>query len=255
MYVSELWRHPVKSLQGEPLKEAAIEESGLAGDREWGIRDDATGNVLTGRREPPLLLASSRLTLDGEPEITLPDGDLLRGPGLQTDTRLSEWLGRGVRLVSAGSTGSRVAEYFEDATDDASQALTFTMPHGHFVDTLPLLLLTTASLRQGMEDHPGGAWDVRRFRPNVLIEVDGTGWLEDEWCGKRVRVGEVVLEAKAPCERCTMVTRPQPGLDRDLDVYRTLSRGHGGNFGVWASVVVPGKLGRGDEVEVVSGTG
>src|SRR5690348_2837053 len=49
VHVAELWRHPVKSLQGEPLDEAVVEDSGLAGDRRWGIVDSETGVVLTGR--------------------------------------------------------------------------------------------------------------------------------------------------------------------------------------------------------------
>src|SRR5438105_3343204 len=114
MHVVELWRHPVKSLQGEPLHEAGIQSSGLVGDREWGLRDEATGNILTGRREPRLLLASSRLTVDGEPEVTLPDGDVVTGQSSRTDTRLSEGMGREVRLASAGRSGSRGAECFED---------------------------------------------------------------------------------------------------------------------------------------------
>ncbi|MGA8296522.1 MAG: MOSC N-terminal beta barrel domain-containing protein [Acidimicrobiales bacterium] len=251
MQVIELWRHPVKSLRGEQLTEMVVEASGAIGDREWGIRDETTGNILTGRREPPLLLASSRLTIGGEAEITLPDGRVLTGPDSETDTVLSEWLGRRVRLVPAVGSGSRVAEYFEDAADDTSQALTFTMPAGHFVDAFPLLLLTTSSLRQGAELHPGGTWDVRRFRPNVVIEGDAVGWVEDGWTGKRIRLGEVELQGQAPCERCTMVTRPQPGLDRDLDVYRALARSHDGTFGVWSSVVTLGTIRRGDEVTVV----
>jgi len=250
MRVLELWRHPVKSLQGERLEEAAIVPDGLAGDREWGIRDKATGNVLTGRREPLLLLASSRLLADGRPEMTLPDGRRLTGATAETDAVLSDWLGRNVALVPCNEPGRRVAEVFADATDDTSPAFEFTLADGHFVDTFPLLLLTTASLRQGAREHPAGVWDVRRFRPNVLIDVDGTGWVEDDWSGKRVRVGDVALDAQARCERCTMVTRPQPGLERDLDVYRTLARGHSATFGVWSSVQTPGVVRVGDDVVV-----
>jgi uncharacterized protein YcbX len=52
VHVAELWRHPVKSLQGESLNEALVEETGLSGDRRWGIVDDETGMVLTARRVP-----------------------------------------------------------------------------------------------------------------------------------------------------------------------------------------------------------
>jgi uncharacterized protein len=47
-----LWRYPVKSLRGEKLESARVEEDGLAGDRRWGIRDLGTGRILTARRGP-----------------------------------------------------------------------------------------------------------------------------------------------------------------------------------------------------------
>lgn len=250
MHVIELWRHPVKSFQGERLGESAIDADGLRGDRSWGVLDTVTGKMLTGRREPRLLLASSRLDGDGDPHITLPHGRELAGTGPDADRALSEWLGHDVRLVAAVDVPPTEAEFFADATDDASDVSTWTMPAGRFVDALPLLLLTTASLRAGAARHPEGVWDVRRFRPNVLIDADGADWVEDAWCGQRVRIGAVELAPYFPCQRCTMVTRPQPGIERDLDVFRTLAREHGKTFGVWTGVVTQGTVRAGDDVEV-----
>jgi len=73
MQLSALWRHPVKSLQGQSIATAEIDPDGLRGDRRWGVRDEATGKVLTGRREPLLLGASAALDANGRPEVTLPD--------------------------------------------------------------------------------------------------------------------------------------------------------------------------------------
>jgi uncharacterized protein YcbX len=251
MHVAELWRHPVKSLQGEPLDEAVVEDSGLSGDRRWGIVDRETGKVLTGRRAPSLLLASSRLTDTGV-EVVLPDGDVLDAPSAHADDVLSKWIGRPVALVHAASFGAGVGEFFADATDDNSAVVSWTMPPGRFVDALPLLVVTSASLRQGRALHPDGAWETRRFRPNVVVDVEGEGWVEDAWCGRTVRLGTAVVQPAAPCERCTMVTRPQPGLERDLDVFRTLARHHGATFGVWTAVQTPGVVRVGDVVTLTS---
>ncbi len=250
MRVSEIWRHPVKSLQGESLATATLEADGLHGDRCWGIRDDATGRILTGRREPELLLASASLDADGQPVITLPSGAVHRGTGADVDAALSDWLRRPVTLVGSVGAPAAPAEFFADATDDSSEALEWTMPAGRFVDALPILLLTTASMRAGAALHPAGDWGVRRFRPNVLVEVDGDGWIEDSWCGHSVQLGGVALQPVAGCSRCTMVTRPQPGIDRDLDMYRTLARHHGGTMGVWSTVQTPGNLRVGANVTV-----
>jgi uncharacterized protein YcbX len=245
------WRHPVKSLQGERLAAAALEEDGLVGDRCWGIREEASGKILTGRREPRLLQAAASLGEDGQPEIALPDGMILRGTGPATDGALSVWLGRAVTLAAARGAPGAQAEYFADATDDTSAAIEWTMPPGRFVDAAPLLLLTTASLRAAAAFHPDGHWDVRRFRPNLLIGIDADGWVEDGWCGQTVRVGDVELLPRKPCQRCTMVTRPQPELERDLGIYRTVARHHAGNLGVWTTVRTPGTIRTGDPVQLV----
>lgn len=250
--ITELWRHPVKSLQGERIEQADIDGDGLRGDRGWGVRDNATGKILTARREPRLLLAAARYLDDDGPEITLPNGERVLGVGPSTDAALSAWLERPVSLVAAAESGPATAEFFDDPTDDSSAAITWTMPTGRFVDALPLLLLTTASLRAGEALHPTGEWDVRRFRPNLLIDLgpDSTGWIEDDWCGQTVRAGTAVLAPRQPCVRCTMVVRPQPGLERDTEVYKTLSRHHHGTFGVWTEVDTPGRVQIGDTVTV-----
>ncbi len=107
--------------------------------------------------------------------------------------------------------------------------------------------------RGGAGEGCGAAtWHVRRFRPNLVLDADGSDWLEDSWAGRSVRIRDVVIGICRPCERCTMVTRPQPGLDRDLDVYRALARHHHGTFGMWSDVRSPGTIAVTDQVELVA---
>jgi uncharacterized protein len=245
MEVVGLWRYPVKSLQGEPVDRAIVESDGVAGDRRWGLRDERTGRILTARRRPELLAASATYHDDG-PVITLPDGSTAVGPGKRTDDLLSQWLASPVSLVSSSGGHPGRAEFFADATDDSSQAIEWTMPDGRYVDAAPILVLTTASLRIASGHHPDGTWDVRRFRPNVLIDLEAEGWVEDSWVGHQVQVGPVTLVPSQPCVRCTMVTRSQPGLEADVEIFRTLARHHRGLFGVWSHVVTPGSVSVGD---------
>lgn len=243
MRVVELNRYPVKSMQGNSCISAAVETDGLQGDRIWGVRDIATGKILTARREPRLLLAAVTLTGTNEPEIDLPTGALCVGAGPATDDTLSEWLGKPVRLARATDSPAATAEYFADATDDSSEAIEWTMPQNRFVDAAPLLILTTASLRTAAALYGDGDWKLRRFRPNVVVDAPGDGWLEDEWCdGRTIVVGDAEFVALQPCARCTMVTRPQPEIDEDRDIFRTLARHHRGNFGVWATVAKTGTV-------------
>lgn len=174
-----------------------------------GIRDERTGRILTARRRPELLAAAAAYD-DDLPVITLPDGRTAVGPGLGTDSVLSQWLGSPVSLVSSASGAGGRAEYFADATDDSSQAIEWTMPAGRYVDAAPVLALTTASLRTAAELHPFGTWDPRRFRPNMLIDVEGEGWVEDQWVSHSLQIGAATLMPTQPCIRCTMVTRASP---------------------------------------------
>jgi len=240
-----LWRYPVKSLQGEALESASFVTGGVSGDREWGIRDERTGRILTARRRPELLEAAATYA-GGRPAVTLPDGRTTIGPGPETDALLSEWLGSPVSLVPSADRAGGRAEYFADATDDTSDAIEWTMPVGRYVDAAPVLVLTTASLRTGARLHPDGVWDPRRFRPNLLLDVGGEGWVEDDWVGQSLRIGSSCLLPTQSCIRCTMVTRTQPGLAADVDMFRTLARHHGGLFGVWSDVLSPGEVHLGD---------
>lgn len=252
MQVAGLWRYPVKSLQGEAIESATVEPDGIAGDRRWGLRDQSTGRILTARRRPELLAASA-VYADDEPVITLPDGKITVGPGDDTDRKLSQWLGSPVALVPSSGTEAGRAEFFADATDDNSQAIEWTMPAGRYVDAAAILLLTTASLRTAASHHPAGSWDPRRFRPNILIDLEGVGWIEDSWVSRPIRIGSMTLAPIEPCVRCTMVTRAQPGLEKDVEVFRTLARHHRGHFGVWSDVLTAGKLSIRDRAELEDG--
>lgn len=249
--VAQLWRYPVKSLLGERLPALRLVGDGVEGDRSWGIQDRGDGRILTARREPRLLFASSRIAAQsGLPVITLPDGKELVGPGAATDAVLSAWLGKPVTLVAAAECDAARAEYFADATDDASPAIEWTMPKGRFVDAFPLLVMTTAGLRGSAAAYSSGTWDVRRFRPNVLLQLDGEGWLEDAWADHRLSIGSAQLIPRRRCMRCTMVNRAQPGLERDVNIYKTLHRLHGGEAGMWTQVLHAGVVSEGDSVQI-----
>jgi hypothetical protein len=101
--IAGLWRYPVKSLLGEQLPSLSLSADGVDGDRLWGILDRSDDRILTARREPRLLFASSRLGPGGVPEISLPDGQVLTGPGPVTDDALSAWLGKPRRRAPSTS--------------------------------------------------------------------------------------------------------------------------------------------------------
>lgn len=229
--IAELWRYPVKSLQGERLESAVAAPDGLEGDRRFAIRDAETGFGLTARRAPELLFASARLLKDGTVAITLPDGR-----EADDDDALSAWLGRRVALRAADADLRLRYENPVDFEREAGAWSPFDGAPGAFHDSpgFRVSLVSTATI---------GAWDPRRFRSNVLL--DGAG--EDELVGSRVGLGEAVIDVGARIERCVMTTRAQPGgIDRDVGVMRTIARERDARLAVGATVERPGTVRVGD---------
>jgi uncharacterized protein len=237
MRVLELWRYPVKSLLGERLDAAAVTADGIEGDRRYALYDAETGMGLTARRVPELLFARAALR-EGMLEITLPDGSVADG-----DAALSDWLGRRVVLRS---TADGVPHRFENVVDfehePSSAWETFDGAPGAFHDQerVRVSLVSTATV---------DGWDPRRFRSNLLL--DGAG--EDELVGTSVAVGDAVLDVGLRIQRCVMTTRAQAGgIDRDLDVLRTIARERDARLAVGALVSQAGTIRAGDALTPVS---
>lgn len=233
MRVVEIWRYPVKSLQGERLDSVEIDPGGLRGDRTSAIFDADTGFGLTARRVPELLYGAASLGPDGALTIRLPDGSVARD-----DTALSDWLGRRVHLRQAADTGPRRYENPADFEDETGRWEPFDGSPGAFHDSAQasVSLLSRVTI---------GAWDARRFRANLLLD-DG---VETALDGRAASVGTAVLDAGRPLSRCVMTTRPQPGgIQRDLDVLRTIHREHDGRLAARAVVRRPGRVRVGDPV-------
>lgn len=246
MRVAQVWRYPVKSMQGEALDALDVDEERVPGDREWGVRDSATGEVLTGRVTSRLLQAAARLD-DGDVVITLPDGRELRDADEHIDLALSSFIGTPVHLAHAKHDEQAAFETPVGFDEDTGAVARWRSRPGSFNDGHVVHVLTTASLRAAAALHPGGTWDVRRFRPNVVVDVGGDGFVEDDWSA--LRVGNVELEIYKRTTRCVMTARSQPGLPDDIQVPRTLARNRKAQLGVYARVTGPGTIAAGAVVD------
>ncbi len=173
----------------------------------------------------------------------LPDGTVTTD-----DAALSAWLGRDIELRRAGRIAGRyeIAADFED--EAGSDWFEWDGPDGTFHDSgkTRVSVLGTGSI---------GSWDRRRFRGNVLVGTAAVGD-ENELVGHRLAIGSVVLDVVKLIDRCVMTTRPQPGgIDRDLDVLRTINAERESRLGVGTLVVQPGTVAVGDELRVLEGVG
>jgi uncharacterized protein YcbX len=236
MRVEEIWRYPVKSLGGERLDIAVLGERGIPGDRAWGILDLETGLVLTARREPTLLFLGATHRDGDRPTITGDDGS-----DLSDDDALSRRIGRPVRLVSAddGPATFENPMNIDEETDWfqwESAGLTFHDGRS------TVSLVSTATL---------GEWDRRRFRINLIVDGPADGLVdsttEDELEGE-IAIGGATIRIRRPIERCVMVTRAQPGIERDLSVLKTIIAERDNKLGIGGVVTTPGPIAVGDEV-------
>jgi uncharacterized protein YcbX len=246
--VSELRRYPVKSLQGVSLPVVDVGEGGVAGDRSWGLVDPETGHLLSAKRVSALLMGSA--DQDG---ITLPDGTHVAFGDAGADDALTAWLGRPVHLAGRDEAGERSFEMTFDPPNDDSEYYEIPAPPGTFLDSAHVHLVTTATLRGCAEARPDLDWDVRRFRPNVVVDMGGPAFVEQAWIGGEVRVGEVVLHVDSPAVRCAMPLRAQPGLEREPKLFEAMSdlnEQFPNHLGIYCSVVAPGSVSVGDPVTV-----
>ncbi|MGA2210311.1 MAG: MOSC N-terminal beta barrel domain-containing protein [Acidimicrobiales bacterium] len=251
--VSQLFRYPVKSLQGERVERLEFTNGSAAGDRQWALVDSLSGVFLSAKRHGRLLDASASTTSDGSVVIALPSGKELEAADPATAAALSDWLGHDVELRRPADGVMPAYEALADSTDESSDTVTFAGPSTHFADFADVHVMTTASLRAAKGLHPQGDWDVRRFRPTMVLEAEGEGFVEDEWVGSRLGVGATAsFQLFMKTIRCNLPTRAQPGLGRDTFVARVLRDEHDFCLGVYGAFRQGGLVAVGDTVSLVS---
>jgi uncharacterized protein len=282
--VVTLNRFPVKSMQGEGLAAADLTRAGVVGDRAYALAERATGKVLSAKH--PLLgtkLLACRAEFAGRLEaaeaapvcITLPTGATVRSDDPEADAALSAYLDLPVRLCSSASDGYMMDVYHPDLADLGEEELrdtvtestggaavfsqlgiTSPIPSGSYLDAFPLSLLTTSTLATLESLAPDSRFDARRFRMNVVVETAGEGFVEQDWLGSTLELGDARIRVVIPDPRCVMTTLAQGDLPRDNGVLRTLARHNrlavAGQLspcaGVYAVIEAPGTVREGDRL-------
>ena len=192
---------------------------------------DAETDLLS-LRFPDSSVAEDRVELDG---AVLTDfygrpvsGRLVKGPWADA---LSAFVGKPLRLVKADRPAGGV---------DRERG--------------PVSIVSDASVSELARQAGVAEVDGRRFR--MLITLDGCRpHEEDEWVGRQLRIGEVVVRVLEQVARCAATTySPETGT-RDLDTlriirsYRGVRDGKNLDFGIYGEVVRPGRVAVGDQVE------
>jgi uncharacterized protein YcbX len=283
MYVSQLWRYPVKSMLGGRVDSIDLDELGIVDDRRWAVRDLERGGIRGAKKIAALMRLAASDIADGHVEITLPDGSTVRTTDPDVDERVSAALDHRVRLERLrpaddlehyrrgapdsddvvaelrGVFGRDDAEPLPDFSVFPPIIAEFESPPGTYYDVFPLMVMTEAALAALATALPDSNTDIRRFRPSFVVDTgdDGAdastpGHPEFDWVGRRATVGSATIEFGAPCPRCVMVTREISGdIPADRAVLRHIVRDLDQNLGVYATIVSPGAIRAGDSMTFV----
>jgi len=260
-------------MMGEEVNAADVTERGLCGDRAYALLDHADGKIATAKNprkwpslfdyranfvEPP-----SRGAKLPPVRIALPDGTIVSSAQRDADQILSKALRREVTLeaIAGGDVGitpssgtgrtANAEEYWPDmeGLDYRDTVTDFSLPEGTFFDCAAVHLLTTATLDRLGELYPHGRFEVRRFRPNIVVTPASAemSFIENAWVGQTLAIGdEVRLNVTGPCGRCVMTTLAQGDLPKDPEILRTAAQHNHVHVGVYAAVVKGGTIRRGD---------
>ena len=250
--VRTLWRFPVKSMLGEQVDVVEVGQGGIVGDRAYAVRDLETGKVASAKypkRWPGLLACRAAFVEPPHPgddlppvRIDLADGDSVLSDAPDIDAVLSRFFGRDVELARAAQNGYTIDQYHPDEEnydpeghrDEVVEArlgaaffnergLPSTVPEGSFFDLFPLSVITSSTLEQLSELAPQSRFEARRFRMNVIVDTPARGFVENDWPGHRLAIGDDVRIAVAiPDPRCVMPSLAQGDLPSDRGVLKAL---------------------------------
>src|SRR5438093_1000528 len=263
--VVSLWRYPVKSMMGEELNATDVTERGLLGDRAYALVDTSDGKAATAknpRKWPRLFDFRATFAEPVRPaarvpsvRIVLPDGTTVTSDQGDLNQILSKALSREVTLRAAQHGAVKAEEYWPDleGLDHRDTVTDFTLPEGTFFDIGMVHLLTTATLDRLRALYPQGRFEVRRFRPSIVVQLASAekGFAENAWVGHTLAIGTAVrLNITSPCGRCVMTTLAQGDLPSDPGILRTAAQHNQVNVGVYAAVVRGGTIRRGDSVRM-----
>ncbi len=149
----------------------------------------------------------------------------------------------------------KAEEYWPDidGLDYRDTVTDFDLPEGTFFDCATVHVRSTATLERLRELYPRGRFEVRRFRPNVVVELASSArdFVQHAWVGHTLALGgQVRLRITGPCPRCVMTTLAQADLPKGPGILRTAAQHSQVNVGVYASVVQGGQVRRGNAIRL-----
>jgi uncharacterized protein len=262
--VSALSIYPVKGLRGLSLKTSLVDRVGLQADRRWLVVDKE-GMFQTQRRFSKMAQIEVVLTKNGI-ELSHPEGGsvFVEVPGNdQAKVSVQIWRDQ-VSAISTQGANSFLSNVLGDELSlvylSDPNARPVDQKYGQledyvsFADGYPILVTTTSSLVE-LERNSGITFDMRRFRPNLVLS--GTDpWEEDQW--RVVQIGAVTFRIAKPCSRCVVTTLnpdsgEKAGINEPLSTLWRIHRAKDGGI-IFGQNLIPNESGRiavGDPVKIL----
>jgi len=280
-HITSIWQYPVKSMAGARVSTAHLGRLGLHADRTWAVRDIKLDSTTSAKRLPGLLWLTARFAHPPQPGagpgnapeviVGFPDGLEMSSSDPGIHAALSDYLDTDVELRAlppvterdqyraAMATQSDLRTIFGIGADEPlpdlsmfpvrklAEIVRYATPVGTFVDAYPVHILTEQALQTMAALAPDSNFDVRRFRPTMLVDYPSSAdHPELDWCGGMLSTPEAGITPLIPTIRCVMPSHSQPDLTRDPDITRTIAAHARRCLGVYGNVARPGRINEGD---------
>lgn len=235
--INDLYLYPVKSMRGVTVNAAHLGLNGFYGDRRYAfVQEELAGSDgfpwATGREKPRMILYTPRFEQTPTPQsdpaiwVQTPDGEEFEVGDLRLRGAIAREHGYPVFLLKN--------------------------KRGNF-DSQHVSLFSHATLKQ-LERESASSIDPRQFRENLYVEpFDGLPFMEEEWVGRVLRIGESALVGVTKKDsRCMMINIHPETAVQNPGVLRTVARLHEECAGIYANVIAPGIVSVGDTIELVA---
>ena len=272
--IESIFRYPIKSLGGEKLSDAIIDENGVEGDRTFAFKDCESGFIVSCKHPikwEKIIELSATLNQGNSVVVKDIDNEVITEKE-EIESKIRELTSRKVELISVkDNLGKQYRESDRSNIDEVGttikqEPLSIVGNKNYFFDFAPLHIITTSSLNHISTFYNKGDFNVQRFRPNLLIKTTNLNKFEEnEWIGKKIRIGRnLEIKIVEPTPRCVFTTLKQGELEKDRKILKTIAQNSfakrftffpgetlKGTLGVYSIVLKKGSVKVGDKVQLI----
>ena len=229
--VRQIARYPVKSMKGEVMPGTTLTLQGLPEDRRYAFVQAGSRSSfpwLTARELPDMLSYATSVSGSGSLEVA-------------------------VKVITPEGAGLPVdSEELRQALETRSgRALFLLRDYRGSYDVANISLISSQTVTRIAAETETVA-DSRRFRPNLLVDVDSGGAFDElKWVGCILRVGRDARVAITEVDRrCMLITLDPDTGKANPRVLKCVAQNHQQSAGVYGTVLTPGEVREGDPISL-----